>query len=112
MGLCFQSEFRTRFDTSEKQTKRYGPEYFSMNVYPLILSRVDPHFSAHALEHLRFAAWRLVPSFWSGLEHERVVAVDCVLATQFEMGAATLERRPSIRKTNELGSFDLVAAMA
>ena len=28
------------------------------------------------------------------------------------MGAATLERRPNIRKTNELGSFDLVAAMA
>ena len=29
----------------------------------------------------------------------------------FEMGVATLERRPSIWKTNELGSFDLVAAM-
>jgi hypothetical protein len=33
-------------------------------------------------------------------------------ALRFYTGAATLERRPSIRKTNELGSFDLVAAMA
>jgi hypothetical protein len=29
-----------------------------------------------------------------------------------QMGVATLERRPSIRKTNELGAFDLVSAMA
>jgi hypothetical protein len=28
------------------------------------------------------------------------------------LGVATLERRPSMRKTNELGSFGLVAAMA
>jgi hypothetical protein len=31
---------------------------------------------------------------------------------QFDLGAAALERRPSIRKINELGLFDLVAAMA
>jgi hypothetical protein len=29
-----------------------------------------------------------------------------------DLGAAALERRPSIRKINELGLFDLVAAMA
>jgi O-acetyl-ADP-ribose deacetylase (regulator of RNase III) len=32
--------------------------------------------------------------------------------TKNHLGAATLERRPSIRKTNELRSFDLVAAIA
>ena len=35
-----------------------------------------------------------------------------LLVCIIRVGVATLERRPSIRKTNELGSFDLVVATA